>query len=108
MDALIVVNLILNIFVLSGLGFVVFILNKKIAEDSQKMKNMSESLARLDKHFKIGEQLFAKKLSENEARIKQSQIKQTELMANQVDVVKEGVEQVLSEVKALSEYEELK
>lgn len=107
-DALIIVNLILNIFIFIGLGFAIFLLNKKIVEDNQRAKTLADGLAKLDKHFKIGEQLLAKKLTENEVRIKQTQVKQTDLIANQIDTIKEELDVVLNEVKNLSKYEDLK
>lgn len=108
MDALIIVSLILNILILIALGFAIFLLNKKVAEDAQRAKDFSADLARLDKHFKIGEQLLAKKLKEHEENIQKANLVQTKDIKEEIDIVKSEAKNILDEVKELSKYEELR
>lgn len=108
MDALIIVSLILNVLILIALGFAIFLLNKKMTEDAQRAKNFADGLARLDKHFKIGEQLLAKKLKEHEDNIQKANLVQTKDIKEEIDIVKSEAKNILDEVKELSKYEELR
>lgn len=108
MDTLIIVSLILNILILIALGLVIFLLNKKMAEDAQRAKDFSAGLARLDKHFKIGEQLLAKKLKEHEDNIQKANLVQTRDIKAEIEDVRGDAKSILNEVKELSKYEELR
>lgn len=108
MDALIIVNLILNVFIFIALGFAIFLLNKKIVQDAERAKRFSDGLAKLDKHFKIGEQLLAKKLKENEENIKRLNQFSSNKVSEEIKEINSLLNDVSEDVKDLSKYEELK